>query len=668
MPHSLTELIRAKQTPPSLFDRLFARYPLPMLGGMLLLVLWYSGHQQLVSDVGCLLLLWGPFALGALVRAALPHPAAHPSLALWDYLRPTPHLALVRAFTDAAYRVPIQIGTGLVMVLVVAFVVMRQNAAGSITTRQTTSTAYGSATWMTRSRARELYTPPRRWPTVSGVLAVLLMPLEPLPSFLLDMRDWAVRQRGQRRRSIPSVLPLGDYDGVPIVLSQTQQEQMVLLVAPTGAGKTSRIVARGLLNETGNRSVFVPDPKRELWAMSAGYLASQGMTVWRFDPAHPDASHTYNPLAFIRSERDAQRFARTFLLNTGGMDARNGFWNNAAMSFIKAAVLHLKVTEPGAPLLRLVEYFTRMTLSELLQEIGQSPSADARQAMRVVAAALVDNPRVMGGVALDLAGRFDLLKTEEMARVTATNDLDLARMTHEPIALYLSIGARDAEVFGFLSACLIEQMFTQFIAEAEEQPTGTLPTAVMCYLDEFTNQGTIPQMSTYVSTLRSARVGLLIVTQSYAQIVQRYDKATLDTIRENCNHQITLPGAGQEVTEYLSRRIGKTTERTEVETTSRDGTGPARVTHALSEHTRALVSPEEIRQMPTGMLLIVPSQYPPLLTWTRPYYQVPRERQRATLPPPVVPSAPMLATVRGTQILGLGTRDRDDEDIGEIPE
>src|SRR5579859_6863638 len=95
---------------------------------------------------------------------------------------------------------------------------------------------------------------------------------------------------------------------VVIALNQRQQESHVLLVAPTGNGKTSCIIIPNLLYENGRRSLFINDIKGELVDKCAGALA-QRHHCFIFAPTRPARSHHYNPLAHVQDMNDAEDLA-----------------------------------------------------------------------------------------------------------------------------------------------------------------------------------------------------------------------------------------------------------------------------------------------------------------------------------------------------------------------
>jgi type IV secretion system protein VirD4 len=471
----------------------------------------------------------------------------------------------------------------------------------------------------------------------------------------------------------------GRYLGRDRWLPQTLQESMILLVATTGSGKTSRWIVPSLLRERGSRSLYIPDPKSELWRLTSGAVARYHH-VWRFAPSHSDQSHSYNPLAYVTDRRSARKFADCFLQNTGETKETDSYWTNLARSFIVGVTMHLMTTEPGAPLVRLVDRFTSCSLDELISMLAGSASKDARDCAKTIGTEITKNPRIEGIVMPDLASRWDQLKTVEIARVTARNDIDFAAMVQESIALYVCVSAGDAQEYSFLTACLMMQMFNVFVTIADAH-RGQLPRAMMCYLDEFTNQGYIPQMVTYLSTLRSAHVAMLIAVQSYAQIRQKYGETSLEAIRSICNIHITLPGSGQEECEFFTRRIGEMTITPQSASTGYEAMNrhQQRISYSTGETKRELITADEIRRMSRGSALIVISHLPAFISQVPAYFEQGDQRRLVTLEPPAIPSALLLSEIppdssfmkqADQELTGEDTRETllPDEEMAPVPD
>ncbi|GHO62657.1 hypothetical protein KSC_015490 [Ktedonobacter sp. SOSP1-52] len=400
-------------------------------------------------------------------------------------------------------------------------------------------------------------------------------------------------------------------------------ENHVLMVAPTGAGKTSRVILPGLLREEGHRSLFVIDPKQELVKKSAGYIAKHH-EVWIFAPNDAARSHSYNPLAYITNLDDARDFAMSWIQNTG--ESKEPFWDRAAELLITATVLHLRTCEPDAPFSRLADIFS-MPFEDLKTLLTRSDNQTTRKITTSFLSNMEKNGKLIGSVMTDIANRFFMLFSPEVQAATAENDIDFNAMCDRSIALYLSIPFGDAERLRPLSATLIMQMMRTWIRRADHSPNGQLPRAIGCYLDEFANAGRIPHFESYISTLRSKRVALLMAIQAFSQLEEVYDPAGKETIISNSRTKLLLPGAGLEECEYFSKLTGQTTTVTKSQSKSIHGISIYAILFADSqsfnkaETKRALMTPDEMRTMREGSILMISGSFPVVLIQSTPYYQ-----------------------------------------------
>jgi type IV secretion system protein VirD4 len=422
--------------------------------------------------------------------------------------------------------------------------------------------------------------------------------------------------RGKRARQ-ESQLPLGIYQGHQITLKEKQLEEHVLIVGPTGKGKTAGVIVPGILSERGRRSLVVIDPKQELVRLTAGAV-KQHMRVHLFAPTQPEHSQRYNPLAFIHSMEDAEDFAACWVSNTGR--STDPFWDRNTELLITATVLHLRAERPDAPFSALADLLSGTSFEEMDELLAHSPSQDARRIAGTFMKDLKLNEKTAGGVFTDVAGRFFRVQNPKIRAVTASNELDFSAMIDEPTALYLSIPSSAAERLQPLTACLLMQMFTTFIERAERAPGGRLPRGVTCYLDEFANAGRIPHMSQRITMLRSSRVALILAIQNYAQLDALYGPERKQTILSNASTHLVLPGSGQEEVEFYSKRIGSMTaigQTMNRNALAREGD----LNQGQQEIGRKLVMPEELRTMKRGQLLLLSDTVAPLKVRNIPYYR-----------------------------------------------
>lgn len=515
-----------------------------------------------------------------------------------------------RAITDSA---SMPTPTGIVLLLVLGMTGIRV----WIAMQWKTSKVHGSAGKATRRDTRQ-YHAPRRFAFAGAVAA------PPASTALAPVRS---QKRGRKPEQW---MILGRYQGQIISLSQKQQCENVALTAPIGAGKTVLVILRNLLREVGLRSLFIADVKAELVRKAAGYL-SQFYTVWIFAPGRASQSNGYNPLAHVKDIRDAQALADCWLENTG-KDKGNDFWMKATRRLFVAAILHLRATEPHAPFHRLADILSGMTYEEQKRLLTKSPHSTAREQARTAFDSMDKNERMAGAIMADMGTRFDLLMDSEIQKATSYNDIHFAAMAEKPVALFLSIPPRDTERCHALMAVFTMQMFSEWEARAEVAPGGRLPLPIQCYLDEFANLGHIYGLTGHLTTMRHIGVGLLLVLQAFSQLDERYGMAVRKTVLTNCTTHLLLPGAGLEECEYYSARIGDTTVQTTSRTSTPGGYFSQQHSYTTGETRRRLYTPDELRTMEQGTMMVLGSSSQVMMVQTTPWYQDKETRSRADQP------------------------------------
>jgi len=166
-----------------------------------------------------------------------------------------------------------------------------------------------------------------------------------------------------------------------------------------------------------------------------------------------------------------------------------------------------------------------------------------------------------------------------------------------------------------------------------------LPTPVLAYLDEFGTIGHIPEFPSRMATVRSARIGCLLVVQDRAQLVKAYGAEDADTILTNATTKLCLARVTHDDAEYFSRLAGVAT----VHAANRGSTRPLllpwadRGSRGRGEVSRPLITPDESTTM-GDEVLVAGGGHRPIRAWQRRYYRDKMLRARvpdATGPDPL---------------------------------
>lgn len=467
------------------------------------------------------------------------------------------------------------------------------------------------------------------WPLLRGgwfVAALVLIQRPGRPGTSHGSARWASarERRGRLPRSGKADLVVGRVGRAAVAVREAEQYEHLLLVAPTGAGKTSALILPNLLREPGTRSLVVTDPKRELLRMTSPYLRSvygEG-NVLALDFLDPALSAGYNPLAQVVDAASADLFAQTWVRNTG--TSKEPFWDNAARTLLGAAALHLVKSEDGIvpPLSSLLDFLCGQPAEDVTEALADSPVPEARRLARGFLTNMAKNERLVGSVFAELPPRFACLNLESVRRVTAVNEVDPSQLARVPTAVYLALDLDHARTLAPLTACFFRDLFATLAAVAKAQPDGRLPTPVLAYLDEFGTIGHVPEFQSRLATVRSARLGCLLVVQDLAQLTKEYGKEDADTILTNATTKLCLAGVTHDDAEYFSKLAGTTT----VHATNRGSTHPLllpwadRGNRGVGEVARPLITPDELRTLGDDVLVVAGRHHPVRAQQAR-YYQ-----------------------------------------------
>ncbi len=167
-----------------------------------------------------------------------------------------------------------------------------------------------------------------------------------------------------------------------------------------------------------------------------------------------------------------------------------------------------------------------------------------------------------------------------------------------------------------------------------------MPTPVLAYLDEFGTLGRIPQFPARMATIRASRFGVVLVVQALHQLAATYGREGA-TILTNATTKLCLARVSGEDADYFSRLAGTATVHSRSRGRSRATVAPLadRGNVGTGEAARPLLTPDELRTMGGGVLVVAADRHP-LLARQRRYYRVPALVRRLPLGRPAAPGDP----------------------------
>lgn len=341
----------------------------------------------------------------------------------------------------------------------------------------------------------------------------------------------------------------------------------VLIVGGSGSGKTRFWLKPNLLQM--HSSYVVTDPKGSIVIECGNALLKNHYNVKIFNTINFKKSMHYNPMAYIRSEKDILKLVTTLIANTKG-DGKAGdeFWTKAETLLYCALIgyIHYEAPVEEQNFSTLIEFLNAMEVREddeefqnpvdmMFEELEKTkPNHFAvRQYKKYKLAA----GKTAKSILISCGARLAPFDIQEVRDVTAYDELQLDTLGDQKTALFLIMSDTDS-TFNFLISMIYTQLFNLLCEKADDVYGGRLPVHVRCLIDEAANIGQIPNLEKLVATIRSREISACLVLQAQSQLKAIY-KDNADTIIGNMDSRIFLGGSEPTTLKELNQALGKET-------------------------------------------------------------------------------------------------------------
>ncbi|HEY1129968.1 MAG TPA: type IV secretory system conjugative DNA transfer family protein [Roseateles sp.] len=426
----------------------------------------------------------------------------------------------------------------------------------------------------------------------------------------------------------------------------------VMLSAPTRSGKGVSVVIPNLLNWPD--SAVVLDIKGENHEITAGYRSAHGQAVYAFSPFDVEArSHRWNPLSAVRTSPlhragDLLNIGQVFYPNDGSGTSSEGFFNDQARNLFLGLGL-LLLDSPGLP----------RTLGEMLRQAsGKGQSLREHLARTLAARAGTDRPlsaecrdalqrllsnsdNTMSSIVATFNAPLTLFADAVVDAATSANDFDLGDVRRTRMTVYVRIPPNRLAA----ARPLLDLFFSQLVdLNTQCLPTQDPTLKYQCLLvdDEFAAMGRVAAIIHAAPYLAGYGLRLLTVIQAMSQLDAIYGDKHARTFATNHGLQILFAPREQRDADDYSAMLGFYTERATSRGRSRSFSahGHSSVSQNDSEQRRALLMPQEFKELGRHQAVIVMENCKPILAEKLCYFRD-RDFKTRLLPAPAVPPMDM---------------------------
>ena len=424
------------------------------------------------------------------------------------------------------------------------------------------------------------------------------------------------------------------------------------LLGSTGSGKSVTSVipmCSFIATSKTKRSVFITDPKSEIYNATSKMFEDNGYKVLTIDFRNPELSNKFNILEPIIKEyekyieyeelsnktKNKQKkteynnismssFAETNRLITSlasmimieKVQQKDPFWNNSAKNLLEGLIgLFLeeyKLGNIGREKLTMtsIRKFQNSSMEENnfkklkayieTKEYGTK----SKDSLTSIFSASDNTYKSITAVFGDKMAIFDDIN---IANVTCKSDFSFDLPGKEKTALYVIVPDEDKTYFTLVTI-IVGLLYRELVKLANSTKNKKLPIQIDWLLDEFANCPPLADIEAIVSVSRSRGMRFQFFIQSFSQLENVYGKEVSQIILDNCG-LVYLKTNTQATAEEISKRLGKKTIESgsvsqSISLTNYNGN------KSTSLIGRDLLTPDEIKQLHYKTIIFPTVGYP----------------------------------------------------------
>jgi type IV secretion system protein VirD4 len=407
----------------------------------------------------------------------------------------------------------------------------------------------------------------------------------------------------------------------------------VMLSAPTRSGKGVGVVVPNLLNWPD--SVVVLDIKGENYAITAGYRAQHQQALYAFSPFDEEArSHRWNPLTAVRNSPlhrvgDLLGIGQVFFPNDGSGTSSEAFFNDQARNLFLGLGLLLMET-PDLP--RTIGEMLRQSsgqgqplkthLSGLIQQRQDANHPFSDECVDALQRLLCNSENTLASVVATFHAPLIIFADAVVDAATSADDFDLSQLRRQRMSIYVRIPPHRLAN----ARPLLNLFFSQLVSlNTQQLPAQDKSLKYQCLLvnDEFTAMGRVGIITHSAAFLAGYNLRLLTVVQAMSQLDTTYGEKEARTFATNHGLQILFAPREQRDADEYSAMLGYFTERVTTRGLSRSfsGHGHRTVSRNESEQRRALLLPQEFKELGRDRLVVICENCKPILCEKIRYFQ-----------------------------------------------
>lgn len=431
-----------------------------------------------------------------------------------------------------------------------------------------------------------------------------------------------------KKRDFENNIILSENIQLDMDTRHTMLNNNVFCVGGSGAGKTRFFVKPNALQLNCNEIII--DPKGSVAEETGNAFYENHFEIRYLNLVNMEKSMGYNPFVYFNEPLDVQKFVNNLVENTKDANSMSGddFFVKSEITWMCAIIYYVMATCKGTDrcnintLMLMLDHsqaseennddfksdvdimFEQLEAQMILKNKGRSEYGYDDLAVRNYKIFKLGAGKTAKSILISVGVRLSIFNQPALRKLMAKDELHLEHLgtpmvksTTHPDDLAYDIDRKTFEIvkphedyeklpkerlrkvvlfvitndhektFAFLSSIILEQIYTQLYAAADNRHDKRLPIHTQIINDEFTNTGKQPDYSRKISTMRSREISAFVIVQGISQIkAKSLYGDEWEAIFENCDSTLFLGSKGPSTLTEISKLAGK--ETVAVETTS----------------------------------------------------------------------------------------------------
>ncbi len=434
-------------------------------------------------------------------------------------------------------------------------------------------------------------------------------------------------------------------NGVPILFDKKLKYMWVdretphyVYIGSTGSGKSVTAVipfCTFTANAKKKRSVFITDPKGEIYNTTSKMFKDNGYNILTIDFRNPELSNKFNILEPIIKEYEKYMYyedkanketdnnkiteysnismlslaetnrmitSLSAMIMSDKVAAKDPFWNNAARNLLEGLIAFFLEEYKSGTIKR-----TQITMNSIRKFQNSSMEDENFHKFKTyisnkkygikskdsLTSILTASDNTLKSITSTFGEKMAIFDDINVANVTSQCDFDIDTLGRKPTALYVIVPDED-KVYFKLITIIVGLIYKELVKLANTQSNKKLPVEIDWILDEFANCPPLSDIESIVSVSRSRGMRFHFFIQSFSQLDNVYGKDIAQIILDNAG-LCYLKTNTMSTADTISKMLGRSTIKSK--SISKSSGNSSNTNQSISLMGRELMTPDEIKQL-----------------------------------------------------------------------